>query len=394
MSFLSASRPKLSEKDRIDTLRLARTHGVGPVNFVRLMTQYGSPAEALTALPERMRRAGRTTPPVIPDAAPIADELGRLERLGGQLLLRGDDDYPLMLSLIPDAPPALFAQGDVRKLSMRSVGVVGARNASAAGIRIAESLSAEMAHAGLCVVSGLARGIDSAAHTAALHPGLTVAAIAGGLDHVYPPENARLQQQIAERGCLLSEAPLGTVPQAKHFPRRNRLIAGLSVGCLVIEAMQGSGTLITAELAQSYNRELMVVPGSPLDPRSRGGNNLLRQGVATLTENIHDILGCIPSALPSRIPPSWIKGNGQTPQQTGFSEAPAAWGDPTPETRIEFDLVLEKIRSLLSVTPVSVDEVVRRCQFSVSAVLAMLAELELGGAIEFVPGGRVALLPI
>lgn len=386
-------RPVLPAADRIDILRLARTTGVGPINFARLMTQYGSAGTALAALPDRMRQAGRREDPVIPTVSRMSDELERLEKLGGKMLVRGDADYPLLLSCIPDAPPVLFTLGDIRKLSMRSVGIVGARNASAAGIRMAESLSAEIAHSGLCVISGLARGIDSASHAAALHTGLTVAAIAGGLDHVYPPENASLQQQIAERGCLVTEALLGTAPQARHFPRRNRLIAGISLGCLIIEATIGSGTLITADLAQSYNRELLVVPGSPLDPRSRGGNQLLKTGQATLTENIVDILQALPSALPPREAAPWQRSSAHSPPLTGFSEPSIAWGNPVSENWVEPDLAQKTVCSLLSVTPVAVDEVVRRCQFSVSVVLATLAELELGGVVEFVPGGRVALLP-
>ncbi|MBS1097908.1 DNA-protecting protein DprA [Gluconobacter sphaericus] len=386
-------RPVLPAADRIDILRLARTTGVGPINFARLMTQYGSAGTALAALPDRMRQAGRREDPVIPTVSRMSDELERLEKLGGKMLVRGDADYPLLLSCIPDAPPVLFTLGDIRKLSMRSVGIVGARNASAAGIRMAESLSAEIAHSGLCVISGLARGIDSASHAAALHTGLTVAAIAGGLDHVYPPENASLQQQIAERGCLVTEALLGTAPQARHFPRRNRLIAGISLGCLIIEATIGSGTLITADLAQSYNRELLVVPGSPLDPRSRGGNQLLKTGQATLTENIVDILQALPSALPPREAAPWQRSSAHSPPLTGFSEPSIAWGNPVSENWVEPDLAQKTVCSLLSVTPVAVDEVVRRCQFSVSVVLATLAELELGRVVEFVPGGRVALLP-
>lgn len=393
MTASLASFPVMSATDRIDALRLARTPGVGPINFARLMMQYGSAGAALAALPTRMRKAGRREEPVIPSVSRMTEELERLEKLGGNMLLRGEPDYPLLLSHVPDAPPVLFTLGDVRKLSVRSVGVVGARNASAAGIRMAESLSAEMAHAGLCVISGLARGIDSAAHAAALHPGLTVAAIAGGLDHVYPPENASLQQQIAERGCLVTEALLGTAPQARHFPRRNRLIAGMSQACLIIEATLGSGTLITADLAQSYNRELLVVPGSPLDPRSRGGNQLLKTSQATLTENISDILHALPLELPPREPAPWQRAPGHNPLLTGFSEPSVAWGAAPEDDWIDPDVIQKTVCALLSVTPVAVDEVVRRCQFSVSAVLATLAELELGGVVEFVPGGRVALLP-
>ncbi|GBQ95377.1 DNA-processing protein DprA [Gluconobacter cerinus] len=392
MTTFSAPPFRLSDQERLDAMRLARTPGVGPINFSRLLCQYGSPTAALSALPERMRQAGRLDLPVIPSANQMADEVETLRKMGGNVLIRGDANYPLMLSFIKDAPPVLFVQGDPAKLSLRSVGIVGARNASAAGIRMAESLSAELADSKICVVSGLARGIDSAAHEAALYPGLTAAAVAGGLDHVYPPENAKLQANIAERGCLVTEAPLGTVPQARHFPRRNRLIAGISLGCVVVEAALHSGTLITASLAISYDREVYAVPGSPLDPRSRGGNELLRRG-ATLTENVQDILSCLPSELPAPLSPPWVKQSHQPGILQGFSEPYTAWNVSTEDHWEDPDLVLSEVLPLLSMTPVTVDEVMRRCQFSVSAVLSTLTELELGGVVEFVPGGRVALQP-
>ena len=392
MTTFSAPPFRLSDQERLDAMRLARTPGVGPINFSRLLCQYGSPTAALSALPERMRQAGRLDLPFIPSANQMADEVETLWKMGGRVLIRGDANYPLMLSFIKDAPPVLFVQGDPAKLSLRSVGIVGARNASAAGIRMAESLSAELADSKICVISGLARGIDSAAHEAALYLGLTAAAVAGGLDHVYPPENAKLQASIAERGCLVTEAPLGTVPQARHFPRRNRLIAGISLGCVVVEAALHSGTLITASLAISYDREVYAVPGSPLDPRSRGGNELLRRG-ATLTENVQDILSCLPSELPAPLSPPWVKQPHQPGILQGFSEPYTAWNVSTEDHWEDPDLVLSEVLPLLSMTPVTVDEVMRRCQFSVSAVLSTLTELELGGVVEFVPGGRVALQP-
>ncbi|MBR0558505.1 DNA-processing protein DprA [Neokomagataea anthophila] len=378
--------------ERINAIRLSRVSGVGPANFTKLMRQYGSATQVLDNLPERFLRAGRATTPAIPSRTTIEAELAWLDQNHGRALLRSDPEYPRLLSHITDAPPVLFTRGDVRKLSQPAIGIVGARNASAAGIRMAESLSAEMAAHNLCVISGLARGIDSAAHQAALHPGLTVAAIASGLDHIYPPEHTHLQHAIAERGCLITEAPLGTIPQARHFPRRNRLIAGLGLGCVVVEAALHSGTLITARLAQDYERPLFAVPGSPLDPRSRGGNMLLRHG-AILTENIHDILPELSLQMPAYLPAPWCFNRQNT---LGFSESSIPWEGPkiqpnTPQEDLDF--IIEHIHPLLSVTSVTVDEVVSRCQFSVSAVLSALTELELGGVLEFVPGGRVALLP-
>lgn len=333
---------------RLDAMRLARVAGVGPINFSRLLCQYGSATAALEALPERMRRAGRCDAPLIPSRESMAADVEWLEQRGGRVLLRTDADYPLLLSHVPDAPPVLFAQGDIRKLSSRGVGVVGARNASSAGIRMAQSLAADIVGAGLCVISGLARGIDSAAHEAALHRELTVAAVAGGLDHVYPPENARLQAAIAERGCLLTEAPLGTIPQARHFPRRNRLIAGLGLGCVIVEAARYSGTLITADLAQNYNRTLFAVPGSPLDPRSRGGNALLRNG-AVLTESAEDVLSELPPDLPGRLPAPWENTEKNAGRHSGFSEPARRWGHavtPRENDWSDPDVVIEQVRQI------------------------------------------------
>ena len=382
----------LPETERLDMLRLARTNGVGPINFCRLMCLYGQASVALDALPERMAAAGRSDGVHIPSRSDIEDELERLRKMGGRAILRSDPDYPALLTHVPDAPPVLFIQGDAKKLSARSIGVVGARNASSAGIRMSGSLSTELASAGLCVVSGLARGIDSAAHEGALPWGLTVAAIAGGLDYFYPPENAKLQAEIAEKGCIVTEAPLGTVPQARHFPRRNRLIAGMTQGCVIVEAALKSGTLITARLAAQYDRILFSVPGSPLDPRSRGGNDLLRHG-AVVTENAQDVLNQLGLYLPPRNPAPWEKGSPQKREFSGFSEPSVRWGNSQEDVPEDLQSVLRKVRPLLSVTPVAVDDVVRHCQFSVSAILTALTELELGGIVEFVPGGRVALLP-
>ncbi|QDH25929.1 DNA-protecting protein DprA [Neokomagataea tanensis] len=382
----------LSAAERVDMIRLSRISGIGPVNFGKLLRKYGSAVAALENLPDRLARAGRKdfSPP--PTRTAIETELAWLERNNGHVLFRSDPHYPTLLSHVPDAPPILYARGNIKQLSQPAIGIVGARNASAAGIRMAESLSAELAAHGFHVVSGLACGIDSAAHQAALHPCKTIAAIAGGLDAYYPRENELLQNAIAENGCILTEAPLGTMPQARHFPRRNRLIAGLGIGCIIVEAALYSGTLITARLAQDYNRTVFAVPGSPLDPRSRGGNLLLRNG-AVLTEGAQDILSEISSDMPDYLPAPWT-----TQQQNllGFQEKTIRWkGATTPPENAENDLdfVIQNIRPLLSVTSVTVDEVVSRCQFSVSDVLSALTELELGGVLEFVPGGRIALLP-
>ncbi len=372
--------------DLSDRLRLIRSEGVGPASYRRLMQRFGEAAAALDALPSLASAGGRSERARIPSRQAIDDEIGAVTALGGRFLILGEAAYPPLLAQLPDAPPALAVLGDIGVLQRRAVAVVGSRNASSNGLRIAEALAAELGDKGLVVVSGLARGIDGAAHRGALHVGPTVACVAGGLDHPYPPEHADLQARIAGRGAVVAEAPFGTVPQSRHFPQRNRIIAGLSLGCVVIEAAPRSGSLITADLALTYGRELFAVPGSPLDPRCRGSNNLLRHG-AHLTENAADVLAELPASLPPLGP-------------GGFAEAPemlsmgwgVGWGADAPESWAELDRVRGQVFELLGPAPVPVDDLLRRCQFSVHAVLAVLTELELGGRIESLPGNRVSLL--
>ena len=252
-----------SRAETLARLRLSRTEGIGPATFRRLIERHGTAVEALAALPRIAARTGRTLTPF--PAVEASREMEALGRLGGTWLHLGAPGYPPLLGLVEDAPPVLLTLGDPAALAPRAVAIVGARNASAAGRRVAEDLADELAGKGIVVISGMARGIDAAAHQGGLNArGRTIAAIAGGLDIAYPPENAMLQARIADQGGLLiTEAPLGTAPQARHFPRRNRIIAGLALGVVVVEAMEKSGTLITARLALDYGRELYAVPGSP-----------------------------------------------------------------------------------------------------------------------------------
>ncbi|GAB6853107.1 DNA-processing protein DprA [Asaia astilbis] len=369
----------LAGNERLDRVRLARTEGIGPVNFRRLLNEYGSATAAIEALPERARKAGRRAGVSIPSRESISEEEAALARFSGRMMVLGESDYPPLLARIPDAPPVLSLWGRSDLLSRRSIGIVGARNASAGGLRIAEALSGALAHEDCVIVSGLARGIDTVAHRAALHQGMTIGAAAGGLDCFYPPENETLYRAVAERGCIVTEAPLGTIPQARHFPRRNRLIAGLSLGVILVEAALRSGTLITARLALEYGRDVFAVPGSPLDPRSRGGNDLIRQG-AILTETAQDVLAQIESGTGPRLSPEWTGLPGfSEPCSAGFAPAPAP------------DEVRDRVHELLSPTAIAVDDIVTRCQFSVSMVLSALSELELGGLATFLPGGQVVL---
>jgi DNA processing protein len=371
--------------DRLAKLRLARTEGVGPITYTRLLARYPNPEQALAALPELAQLGGRASPLTPHPARDAKREHDALRKLGGRMIFLGDADYPPLLALLPDAPPVLSILGNPAALHHRAVGVVGARNASANGQRMAEALATELATAGLTVVSGLARGIDAAAHIGALHTGLTVAAIAGGLDVPYPPEHEKLQEKIAASGTVVSEAPLGTAPQSRHFPRRNRIIAGLSLGIVVVEAALRSGSLITARLAQDANREIFAVPGSPLDPRCHGTNDLIRQG-AHLTESAADVLANLPDH-PER------EGLARTPlfaRNVGQGFAQPAAPPPWPEE--DLAAVRAELRQLLSPAPTAIDDIIRRSQFPAGAIMAALVQLELGLRVDMLPGNRVCLL--
>ena len=366
--------------DAVALLRLARTEGVGPVAFRRLLARFGGPEAALDALPRLARAGGRAEAPRIPSPAQARSELDRVAALGGRMLFLGEPSYPELLARLDDAPAALSVLGDPALLSARCVALVGSRNASANGQRLAEMLAADLAAAGLPVVSGLARGIDAAAHRGALKSGTTIGCIAGGIDVAYPLENARLQDEIAARGALVAEAPPGTSPQARHFPRRNRIIAGLALGVVVVEAAPRSGSLITARLATEAGREVFAVPGSPLDPRSRGANGLIRDG-AILVETAQDVLDGLPAGPEALRPPL---GFAET-----LAESPAEALETPPG---EHATVMDAVLQLLGPSPTAVDDLIRRCQFSGPAVLSVLLDLELAGRIETLPGNRVALL--
>jgi len=373
--------------ETLDKLRLARTEGVGPITYRRLLARFLTAAVAIEALPGIARAGGRETPPKIPSSREAARELDMVHALNGRIVFTGDPDYPPLLNLLPDPPPALSILGDLAALHGRAVGVVGARNASANGQRMAEALATDLAARQLVVVSGLARGIDAAAHRGALHVGLTVAAIAGGLDQPYPPEHATLQAEIAARGAVVTEAPFGTAPQSRHFPRRNRLIAGLSLGLVVVEAALRSGSLITARLAQEANRELFAVPGSPLDQRCRGTNDLIRQG-AHLTEGADDVLANLPDD-PRRLGlarnPLFAHDAGQLSDERPLWEAP-------PDPEIDIGAAQTNILALLSPSPTDLDDLVRRSGLTTGAVSAALMQLELALRVEFMPGNRVCRL--
>ena len=365
----------MSDAELVDRLRLVRTEGVGPITYRRLLDRFATPAAALDALPGLARAGGRATPLRIPKRGDAERELERIERFGARLLFLGDPDYPAVLAAIDGPPSALSVLGDVAALNARCVALVGARNASANGKHMAELLAHDLATAGLVVVSGMARGIDTAAHVGALRAGRTVAAIAGGIDVTYPAENEALQRRVAECGAVIAEAPIGTAPQARHFPRRNRVIAGLSLGVIVVEAAPRSGSLITARMAAEMDRELFAVPGSPLDPRCRGSNDLIRGGAA-LVESAADVLASLPQS------------ERPVTQRAGLSEAADLFIERPQDAALTRLLVLEN----LGRDPTEVDDLVRRCQLSPSAVVVALLELELGGRLEMLPGNKACLV--
>ncbi|WP_374578676.1 DNA-processing protein DprA [Phenylobacterium sp.] len=360
----------LTEAARRDWLRLARTENVGPVAFAQLIARYGEASIALAALPDLARRGGRISPLGVPSLDDVQREMQAGEALGARLLCACEADYPATLAAVDPPPPVLWARGEISLLHRPAVAIVGARVASAGGQRFARGLAADLGAAGHVVTSGMARGVDGAAHEGALPTG-TVAVLGGGIDDVYPHEHRDLYERIVAKGCVVSENAPGRTATAKDFPRRNRIISGLSRAVVVVEAELRSGSLITARLAAEQGREVLAVPGSPLDPRARGANDLIRQGAA-LCEGVEDVLRA-------------LDGVG------GFREPERAFAPP-PATDREIDAVREKVAALLSPAPVSRDELVRAAGAPTPIVMAALTELALAGRAELSPGGLVSSL--
>jgi DNA processing protein len=350
-----------------------------------LLRRFGSARAALDALPRLARRGERARIVTATTRAAAEAELSALSRLGGRILCWGEPLYPTALAQIEDAPPVLAVLGHAELLNRSIIAVVGARNASANGRRLARELAAGLGEGGLVVVSGLARGIDAAAHLGAIDTG-TAAAVAGGIDIVYPEENRNLYDALRQHGVIVAELPLGSEPQARHFPRRNRIISGMALGVLVVEAAARSGSLITARYAAEQGREVFAVPGSPLDPRCRGTNDLLRRG-ATLTETAEDVLTQLGPLLQTVPPPRPAEPPLLPLAQPGsLDRAMRVVGEPASEDDA-LDIILER----LGPTPVAVDELVRQCQLTASAVATLLLELELAGRVERHPGNLVSL---
>lgn len=354
---------------RLTALRLARTSGLGPVTYRRLMGQYGS-AEAALAAAKVWLRPQQT----LATTEVVQREVDALGRLGGTLLIWGEPDYPAALAELPDPPLVLSVLGDMRFLHTRQVAVVGNRAASASGMAWTRTLAVELARAGITITSGLARGIDTVAHEGALHAGApTIAVVAGGVDHIYPPENAALRERIIEHGAVVSEQPFGSVPTAQLFPRRNRIIAGLSIGTVIPEASKNSGSLITAQYALNYGRDIWAVPGSPSDPRAGGPNWLLKNG-ATLVENAADILTNLPMR-PAPYVPHLLSRVGEQPSLLdGMVDETSEPDDgPLPSSP------RTKVYELLGNQPLAVDELLRSSGLTETDMAIVLTELELDG---------------
>jgi DNA processing protein len=371
-----AAGTQLTPTQRIAWLRLIRAENVGPVTFRQLLNRTGSAEAAIAELPRLAKRVG--TSGRVPSVSEAEDEIAALAKLGGRLVASSEPGYPALLNYISGAPPLVSIIGGERLDLSRAAAIVGARNASAAGQRMTTILATDLGNAGYVIVSGLARGIDAAAHKASLRTG-TVAVLAGGMDHIYPEENIPLANAILENGgMLLSEMAMGWQPRAQDFPRRNRLVSGLSLGVVVVEAAKRSGSLITARLALEQNRDVFAVPGSPLDPRAEGGNHLIQEG-AKLVTSAADIIESLTSADPSRttlLEPDWEPDHG-----TSFVDA-----EPSTDDRA-------KLIEALSLTPTQVDALIATTGLAVGAVQTLLLELDLGGRIEWSSGQLVALKP-
>ncbi|WP_332683499.1 DNA-processing protein DprA [Bosea sp. (in: a-proteobacteria)] len=396
--------PALDDRQRLEWLRLIRSESIGPRTFRALLNRFGGAGAALAALPDLAREAGRSVR--LCSAAEAEREFAALRRRGARLIALGEADYPLPLQAIDSAPPLLSVAGDPTVLNRPCVAIVGSRNASAAGLKLTARLARELGEAGFVVVSGLARGIDTAAHQASLENG-TVAVLAGGLDEVYPPQNIPLLERLCEGGAAVSEMPIGWAPRGRDFPRRNRLVSGLALGTVVVEAARKSGSLITARFANEQGRQVFAVPGSPLDPRAEGGNHMIREGATLCAEAAHvvevlapmlrrgDLFGSAPFLARE-------EGADSAASQALWDEldlpevsaAPSLDLRPVPfgiaETAPDAGDRKARLLGLLGAAPIGLDDLVRASGEPARAVSQLVFDLELEGAVQRHAGGALS----
>jgi len=366
----------LNSAEKLARLRLIRSENIGPVTFSRLMDRFGTAAAALDALPDMAKNGGRKKPLKLCSRAEAEDEAAEIEALGAAMLFKGTPAYPPLLAHIDDAPPVLFARGHVHLLGKKSVALVGSRNASINGRRFAQTMAEALGSAGYLVVSGMARGIDTAAHLGALGTG-TAAVMGGGIDVCYPRENQALYDDLVRIGCVCTEVTAGTQPQARHFPRRNRIISGIARAIVVIEAGAKSGSLITARMALEQGREVFAVPGAPQDPRVKGSNTLIRDG-AMLTETADDVIRTL-----AEMGTGAFNEGRRTMLKTPVS--------PPPDNR-QIDTARDKVMQALDFGPTDIDDIIRDAGGSAQAISVVLLELEIAGRLERQPGNKVSLI--
>lgn len=367
----------LAQMPLVDVLRLIRTLNVGPITFFHLIERFGTAAAALEALPELSLRGGRAQALKPSPKEEAEREIRATEKFGGRMIRYGEPDYPSLLHHIPDPPPVITVRGHAHLWqSNPCLAIVGSRNASANGCAFAQKLAKELGEEGITIISGLARGIDSFAHRGSLGSG-TVAVIAGGIDHIYPPENDILTRQLYEAGAVVSEQPFSGVPYATSFPARNRIISGISLGVVVVEASPRSGSLITARFALEQGREVFAVPGSPVDPRARGCNGLLKDG-ANMVETAQDVLQVLATLRMRKL-------------EETFSSPPPLMHAALRE-ELSGDETRRRVETLLSASPVDIDTLTAQSGLPVGAIQAALLELELAGRAQRLSGGRACLL--
>jgi DNA processing protein len=361
------------DKERVDWIRLCRSQNVGAKTFSLLIKMYGSATEALNNIPRLAAKGGMHRAIKVPSVAEIEDEIAKVDGYGAQLLLSGDANFPSLLKTISDCPAVITVKGKIELFKKKCIGIVGARNASLNGCNFAKNLAKDLAKNEIVTVSGLARGIDTYSHIGA-GANSTIAVIAGGIDHIYPKENTSLYEKIANEGLIAAELPIGTAPIAAHFPQRNRIISGISLATVVVEASEKSGSLLTAQFAKRQGRSLLAVPGSPLDPRSKGTNKLIKEG-AILLNGVDDVLEILNVNNANSL----------------FSDNIADFEEPLtrmPDEK-ELNTYRQKFFQMLSHSPTSLEDIADNLELPLHILNVLVLELELAGKVERLYGNKI-----